>query len=232
MGNNAFLIVLVVIVGGFAAVWFGSSSVGSADEEIKIYEEKTENKKKLQELKSKYNKALKAKERALSTSNSDFPQIPSLKKLSPEAVNEIKSGAKEILEAVPKSNVKAVMDRMYPGLFIAFETSRNEFSEILKKSMSVYNECENYEFKIGNPGKLHKAGASIICLVPVEINAKLSGGQKIKTTGAMFAVNDYITKRWTFFDSNGVSEYPELLWKMFPLLSKDFEIPKTVVEEI
>lgn len=232
MGNNAFLIIIIIIVGGFTVVWFGNSSVGSAKEEIKILKEKAENKKKLKELESKYNKALEAKERALRTSNSGIPQIPTFRKLSPDAINEIKSGAKAILEAVPKSNVKVVIDKMYPGIFKAFEMNKNEFSEILKKSISVYNSCESYSYKIGNPGKLHKAGSSIICLLPVEINATLSNGQKIKTIGAMFAVNDPILLRWTFFDSNGVSEYPDLLWKMFPLLNKDFEIPQTIVSEI
>ena len=88
-----------------------------------------------------------------------------------------------------------------------------------------------HESELGDPTELYAAGDEVITFVPRSSIMEVQG-QKVKSTGFMIAIRPKGGGDWSYLDGSGLRRNPELLWTLFPDLTRDIVLPPNNMEPV
>lgn len=84
---------------------------------------------------------------------------------------------------------------------------------------------------LGVPSPVYRAGETRLCFLPKTTLIE-TGGKRAKSVTYLVAIQSPGSPRWLYLDGTGMRHDPQLLWRFFPLLSRDVPLPPNTVEVI
>ncbi|QIF04514.1 hypothetical protein [Roseimicrobium sp. ORNL1] len=136
--------------------------------------------------------------------------------------------AKALQAAFDSGEVESLIASVHPAIFNI--VSREEFERVARQSAeSIADEVTTISQVWGEPSAIYSSGQDEVCFLPRESVLEMSG-RRVNSKGFWIAARKKGTNEWLFLDGTGLRRNPELLWKLFPNLPKDIEVPPNKVE--
>lgn len=110
---------------------------------------------------------------------------------------------------------------------------REKLTEVTNQAVASMSEMgmKFHDSELGDPTELYAAGDEVITFVP-RVSTMEVQGQKVKSTGFMIAIRPKDGGDWSFLDGSGLRRNPEMLWTLFPDLTREIVLPPNKMEPI
>lgn len=131
--------------------------------------------------------------------------------------------AKTLQAAFDRGDVETIIASTHPAIFNI--VSREEFKKVLRQSVdSLVGKVTTISQTWGEPSAIYLSGPDEVCFLPRESVMEMNG-KRANSKGFLIAARKKGTVGWLFLDGAGLRKNPELLWKLFPDLPKEIDLP-------
>ncbi len=138
--------------------------------------------------------------------------------------------AEKLGEAFEKGDADYIIAKTHPSLS-GIMGGKEKFENLTRTTMTQL-ESLNVEFiesSLGTPTQTYPSDDEVVCFVPKNSLIKV-GEKKVKSKGFLIAARPASGGDWLFLDGAGLRKNPQMLWKLFPKLAKDIELPENTQE--
>lgn len=149
--------------------------------------------------------------------------------LTEPEVQHLLESAKAVMTAFQKGDVDAIIRSTHPAI-LKLAPSREAFEKITREAMkSLSSQASVEEVTWGKPGTLYQSGDEEVTFLPRTMVMRV-GERRGKAVSFMIVARPRGTSTWYFLDSASLRQKPEMLWKLFPGLPADVQLPPNKVE--
>jgi hypothetical protein len=138
--------------------------------------------------------------------------------------------AEKLGDAFEKGDADYIIAKTHPSLSTIMGGKEN-FEDLTRKTMTQLAELdvEFIESSLGTPSQIYPSDKEIVCFVPKNSLIKV-GEKRIRSKGFLIAARAASGGEWLFLDGAGLRKNPQMLWKLFPALATDIELPENTQE--
>ncbi|MDB6003525.1 MAG: hypothetical protein JWR15_512 [Prosthecobacter sp.] len=104
---------------------------------------------------------------------------------------------------------------------------QDQFEALTREAMVLMKGITFESNAYGEPTECWKVKDGELCFLPRK-SVMLAQGRRVSSVAFFICVLE--AGKWSFLDNASVSEKPELLWQLFPDLSKDVKLPPSEVK--
>lgn len=104
---------------------------------------------------------------------------------------------------------------------------KEQFETVTRQAMVMMKDIKFESNKYGEPTECWKIKEGDLCFLPRNSVIAIQG-KRVSSVAFFICVQE--GGAWTFLDNASVSKKPELLWVLFPELSKDVKLPPSEVK--
>jgi hypothetical protein len=104
---------------------------------------------------------------------------------------------------------------------------QEQFEALTRQAMVMMKEMKYESNVYGEPTECWKVKDGDLCFLPRK-SVIVIEGKRVSSVAYFICVQE--GGKWTFLDNASVSKNPELLWQLFPELSKEVKLPPSEVK--
>ncbi len=104
---------------------------------------------------------------------------------------------------------------------------QEQFEQLTRQAMVLMKDIKFESNAYGEPTECWKVKDGELCFLPRK-SVMVMQGRRASSVAFFICVLE--GGKWTFLDNASVSKNPELLWQLFPELSKDVKLPPSEVK--
>lgn len=104
---------------------------------------------------------------------------------------------------------------------------REQFEALTRQAMVLMKDIKFESNAYGEPTECWKVKDGELCFLPRK-SVMVLQGRRVSSVAFFICVQE--GGKWTFLDNASVSKNPEMLWQLFPELSKEAKLPPSEVK--
>ncbi|MCX6847345.1 MAG: hypothetical protein NTY98_00330 [Verrucomicrobia bacterium] len=104
---------------------------------------------------------------------------------------------------------------------------QEQFEQLTRQAMVLMKDIKFESNAYGEPTECWKVKDGELCFLPRK-SVMVAQGRRVSSVAFFICVLE--GGKWTFLDNASVSKNPDLLWQLFPELSKDAKLPPSEVK--
>lgn len=151
--------------------------------------------------------------------------------LSEEEAGAVVKEIEAMMKDFEAGKTETLLAKTHPAL-VEFMGGQEKLTEMTNQAVAGMKDAVKFlESSMEAPSKLYAAGDEVLTVVP-RISILEVQGQKVKSTGFMIAIRSKDGGDWSYLDGSGLRRNPEMLWTLFPDLTRDIDFPPNEIEPV
>lgn len=150
--------------------------------------------------------------------------------LNKKEIKALHADIRSMYSAFEAGDPDLFIKKTHPSIY-SMVGGKDNFSKTTKSAVSSLS-SQGIVFisaDLGKPTKLYTVGKEELCFVP-RVSVMEVKGQKAKSMGFLIAIRKQGETKWSYLDGSGLRKDQSLLWKLFPNLTKDLNLPPNYIE--